>query len=488
MSGKILKGIVCSITLSALAITACNDDPSETQQAPPNVLLIAVDDLNDWVGCMGGHPQAKTPNIDYLASRGVLFTNAHCQSPVCNPSRASLMTSLYPSSSGIYFLNPDLKQSPVAVKNKLMPQRFVEEGYHVTGVGKLFHNGGGQNETYIPNYGGQFGGFGPMPEKKISTYPGHPLWDWGVYPERDEQMPDHQIAEWATERLAEPHDSALWLGVGFYRPHVPQFAPQKWFDLYPMESLQLPETVNHDLDDISPYGIDITRLEHVSPTHEWVLENDAWKPLVQSYLACVSFVDAQVGKVVKALEESTYADNTYIVLFSDHGFHLGEKERYAKRSLWEDGARTPLIVVGPGIAPGKVSNKPVQLLDIYPTLLELTGLQADPSLEGNSLVPLLKDPEAEWPHLARTSFGPGNYAIISEQYRFIQYNDRSEEFYDHSKDPHEWNNVIAEDEYATAIEQHRQQIPQARYEILGAGSTGHKSYVASEANRAANAE
>ena len=451
-----------------------------------NVLLIAVDDLNDWIGVLGGHPQVKTPNIDRLAARGVLFNNAHCQSPVCNPSRASLMTSLYPSTSGIYFLNPDLKESPVASKSKLMPQRFEEEGYKVFGSGKLFHNGGGQNEKYVPNYAGQFGGFGPMPEEKISDYPGHPLWDWGVFPERDDQMPDYQIASWAAERLAEKQEQPFWMGVGFYRPHVPQFAPQKWFDMYPIASVQLPKIISEDLSDISSYGLDITRLKHVSPTHEWVTENDEWKPLVQSYLACVSFVDAQVGRVLTALDKGEYGDNTYVVLFSDHGFHLGEKERYAKRSLWEDGARVPLIILGPNIPKGKVCNKPVQLLDIYPTLLELTNLEGDPMHEGHSLVPLLKDEEADWPYMARTSFGPGNYAILSEQYRFIQYNDGSEEFFDHSKDTQEWYNVIDNPENHATIQQHRNQIPQERYEILGQGSTGHKSYSASEQNRKHN--
>jgi arylsulfatase A-like enzyme len=450
---------------------------------PPNVLLIAVDDLNDWIGCMGGHPQAKTPHMDRLAAQGVLFTNAQCQSPVCNPSRASLMTSLYPGTTGIYFLEPDLKESPVARKNTLMPQRFREEGYYVTGAGKLFHNGGGQNETYVPNYGGLFGGFGPMPEKKISSFPGHPLWDWGVYPERDEQMPDYQIASWAAERLAERHDSALWLGIGFYRPHVPQFAPQKWFDLYPLETLKLPMTIEGDLEDISQYGTDITRLRHVSPTFQWVMENNQWKPLVQSYLACVSFVDEQVGRLLSALEKSEYSDNTYIVLFGDHGFHLGEKERFAKRSLWVDGARTPLIIVGPGIPAGKKCNQPVQLMDIYPTLLELTGLEADPLHEGHSMKPLLENPETGWPYMARTSFGPGNYAIVSDGYRFIQYNDGSEEFYVHASDPHEWYNVVENPEYADLVKQHREQVPQVRYPILGEGSTGHDSYSASEANR-----
>ncbi|MDP6047057.1 MAG: sulfatase-like hydrolase/transferase, partial [Phycisphaerae bacterium] len=237
------------------------------------------------------------------------------------------------------------------------------------------------------------------------------------------------------------------------------------------------------LKDISPYGIDLTRLKHVAPTHKWVTENNEWKPLVQSYLACVSFVDAQVGKVLKALDKSPYKDNTYIVLFSDHGFHLGEKERWAKRSLWEDGTRTPMIIVGPGLAKGVKCDQPAQLLDIYPTLLELTGRKADPLHEGNSLAPLLKDPNADWPHMARTSFGPGNYAIVSRRYRFIQYNDGSEEFYDRAKDPGEFNNVIKNPKYAEAITQHRRRVPKARYKILGAGSTGHKSFAASEENR-----
>ena len=462
---------------------ACNSNKkTETTKVleKPNVVLIAVDDLNDWIGVLGGHPQAKTPHMDRLAQRGILFSNAHCQAPVCNPSRASVMTSLYPSTSGIYFLNPDITESPVASKNTVMPKRFQQEGYNVFAAGKIFHNGKGINETHIPNYAGQFGGFGPMPDHKISTFPGHPLWDWGVYPERDDQMPDYQIASWAEKKLAEKQDKPFWMGVGFYRPHVPQFAPQKWFDMYPLETLQLPTTIKDDLDDISSYGIAITRLKHVSPSYEWVTENDAWKPLVQSYLACVSFVDEQIGRVLTSLDNGDYGDNTYIVLFSDHGFHLGEKERFAKRSLWEDGARVPLIIIGPGIPKGKICTKPVQLLDIYPTLLELSNLNPDPKHEGNSLVPLLKNTEAKWPHYARTSFGPGNYAIVSDGYRFIQYTDGSEEFYDHSSDPNEWHNVINDPKYIKTVQQHRAQVPKKQYEIWGVGSTGHLSYEASE--------
>jgi arylsulfatase A-like enzyme len=440
--------------------------------------LISVDDLNDWIGCMGGHPQAKTPNIDRLAARGVLFNNAHCQSPVCNPSRASMMTSLYPATTGIYFLDPDLAQSPVIRKHTLMPKRFEQDGYHVAGAGKIFH--WNQNKKYLPNYAGHFGRFGPMPKKKIAGFPGHRLWDWGAFPERDDRMPDHKIAAWGVRQLQKQHDKPLFLATGFYRPHVPQYAPQKWFDLYPLESVKLPTVINDDLKDLSTYGINLTRLKHVAPTHEWVLKNNEWKPLVQSYLACVSFVDHQIGKLLDALDKSPYADNTVIILYSDHGFHLGEKERWAKRSLWEDGTRVPMIIAGPGIARGKVCNKPVELLDVYPTLLDLAGLKADPKLEGQSMVPLLKDPEADWSHMARTSFGPGNYAIRSERYRYIRYHDGSEEFYDHSRDPHEWHNLAGESAFSALIQQHRGFLPKKEYRILGRRSTGHQAYHAAE--------
>lgn len=452
---------------------------SAQKAAPPNVLLIAIDDLNDWIGCMGGHPQVKTPHMDRLAARGVLFNNAHCQAPVCNPSRASMMTSLYPSSTGVYFLTPDLSRSPAAKKNTLLPKRFQNEGYHVTGAGKLFH--GNQNKNHMPNYAGSFGGFGPLPQKKIGPFPDKKIWDWGVFPERDDQMTDHKIAAWAVEQLEKKHEKPLFLATGFYTPHVPQYAPQKWFDLYPLDTLQLPKVVENDLVDVPEYGVNITRLKHVAPTMEWVRKNHQWKPLVQSYLACISFTDHQVGKLLDALDQSPYKDSTYIVLYTDHGFHQGEKERFAKRSLWEDGTRTPLIIVGPGIVAGEVCSKPTQLLDIYPTLLELTGLKPDPKLEGNSLVPLLKNPQADWPHMARTSFGPGNYSIVSEGYRYIHYNDGSEEFYDRSNDTHEWDNRINNPDSAELIKKHRAQIPQQRHKILGRDSTGHKSFEASEA-------
>jgi arylsulfatase A-like enzyme len=456
-------------------IVQANETQTATKQ--PNVLLIAIDDLNDWIGCLGGHPQAKTPNIDRLAKRGVLFNNAHCQAPVCNPSRASMMSGLYPSTTGIYFLNPSLAKSPVIKKEKLLPQRYLQEGYYVTGAGKLFH--ANQDKAFFPNYGGDFGYFGPLPEKKISPFPGMKDWDWGAFPEKDELMPDYQLVSWAVERIHETHDKPLFLGVGFFRPHVPLFVPQKWFDMYPLETLELPAVVENDLDDLSEYAINITRLKHIAPKHEWVLEHKQWKPLVQSYLACISFVDQQVGKLLDALEQSRYKDNTYIVLYSDNGFHLGEKERWAKRSLWGESTRVPMIIAGPGIVAGKVCDKPAQLIDIYPTLLELTGLKADPKLEGHSLVPLLKNEKADWRYKARSCFGLGNVAIVSDTYRYIHYVDGSEEFYNYKKDMHEWENLINKPECASLIKEFRDEVPQNPHPILEAESTGFRSYKAS---------
>jgi arylsulfatase A-like enzyme len=442
-----------------------------------NIILIPVDDLNDWVACLGGHPQVKTPNIDRLAARGVLFANAHCQTAICNPSRSSLMTSLYPSTSGIYFNAGRLKDSPIAVENVVMTRRFENEGYHVTAAGKLFH--AGVDTQYMDHYAGNFGGFGPLPAQKFTSFPGSPLWDWGIYPERDEQMPDYKIAEWGMAQLDKTYGQPLFLGLGFYRPHVPNYVPQKWFDLYPEESTQLPKVDPEDLNDISAYAYEMTHLDYIRPAHpyhEWIMENDQWLNFVRSYLASISFVDHQIGKFLDALENSYYRDNTFIVLFGDHGFHLGEKEAWAKQTLWENGTRTPLIIVGPGIPQGKICAKPVQLLDIYPTLLELTGCDADPKHEGHSLVPLLQDVESDWPYMARISFGPGNYAIRSERYRYIHYDDGSEEFYDHQKDPNEWENQIHNTDLNEIINTHRAFLPEKSHPVIGAGSTGHKIY------------
>ena len=443
-----------------------------------NVLLISIDDLNDWVGCMGGHPQAKTPNIDRVAKMGTLFNNAHCQSPVCNPSRASMMTGRYPHTSGVYFLSPDLKEAPVLKNLKTMPEVFADHGYKTMAAGKIYHTRDHRFfQTYKPT-----GGFGPRPQKKISQPHGHPLWDWGIFPDDDNVMPDMKCAKWAVDQLSQKHDKPFFMGVGFYRPHVPMFATKKWFDMHPKDKIKLPAVSSDDLKDLSQYAIDLTNLEHVSPTHEWVTGAGQWEHAVQSYLASVTFADHCLGLVLDALEKSEYADNTIIALFSDHGFHLGEKERWAKRSLWEDGTRVPVVVAAPGHKAAQKTNRPAELLDIFPTLLELAGLPKDEIQEGQSLVPLMKNPQREWNHPAITSFGLGNYSVRSTRYRFIQYFDGSRELYDLTKDPHEWKNLIDNPKMKQVIQEHASFIPQKQHPILPGNSTGHKAYAAASKN------
>lgn len=462
---------------SLLSLDAINSHTAFAADRP-NVLLISVDDLNDWTGCLGGHPQALTPNIDRLADRGTLFVNAHCQSPVCNPSRASMMTGRYPHSTGIYFLSPDLKAAPALKDVLTLPEHFAANGYQTMAVGKIFHSG---DKRFFQEYGGNNGGFGPRPEKKLSQPHGHPLWDWGAFPESDEMMPDWKAATWAVDKLGKKFDKPFFLGVGFYRPHVPMFAPKKWFDKHPRDQIQLPLIAEDDRSDLSQYAINLTNLKHVSPEHSWVVSAGQWEHAVQSYLASVTFADHCVGRVLDALDSGPNAENTIVVLFSDHGFHLGEKERWAKRSLWEDGTRVPLIVAAPGFQPKQQTIRPAELIDVFPTLLELTGLDADPKQEGQSLVPLLKSPTSEWNHPAITSFGPGNYGIRSSRYRFIQYHDGSRELYDHTSDPHEWNNVAGKSEMKQVVDRHAEFLPKTQHALLPGNSTGHNAYAGSAA-------
>lgn len=445
----------------------------------PNVLFITVDDLNDWVGVLGGHPQAKTPNIDRLARRGVLFTNAHCQAPICNPSRPCMLTSRLPSSTGLYFLSPNFRQSDVLKNAVTMPEQFAAEGYRTLGVGKIFHGG---DKNFFQSYGGKFGGFGPRPKEKISYPIGHPLWDWGAFPETDAQVPDTKIATWAIEQLQKKHDKPFFLAVGFYRPHVPLFAPPKWFAMHPLDSVQLPKVIAGDRDDLTSYGKDIT-LGTPAPPHRWFVENKQWKHAVQSYLACVSFADSCVGRVLDALDASGQADNTIVVLCGDHGWHLGEKERWAKRSLWERSTKVPMIVSVPGLKHNVRSDQPVSLIDLYPTLIDLCRLKPNPKHEGHRLTPLLHDPQADWSHMAITTFGPHNHAVRSRYWRYIRYGDGSEELYDHRRDDNEWRNVASDPQNAKVLAEHRRHLPKVNLPpVKNVAGTGYQDYLKAQSN------
>jgi len=463
-----------SLFLPALATAAT---AGGSHSAKPNILFIAIDDLNDWVGVMKGHPQARTPNIDRLARGGTLFTNAHCQAPVCGASRASLLMGMLPSTNGIYLLIDDLdlkKSNAAAARAVFLQDHLKNNGYGTYGVGKIFHNG--DKAGVHDDFGGHasFGPYSPTRFKYDPTWFGRPAitsTDWGAYPERDDLMPDFHVTEYAIAQLGRKHDKPFFLAAGFNRPHTPWYVPQKWFDLFPLESIITPPFLPSDMDDIPAMGRRVNAV-NATPTTDWAIETGEWKAIVQAYLACIAFVDHHVGRVLDALEKSPYRDNTLVILWSDHGYHIGEKNRFAKQSLWERSTKVPLIFSGPGIPANQECSKPVNLLDIYSTIVDYCGLDRPEPLEGRSLRPLIENPSREWPHAAISFWGERNVAVFSEHHHYIVYEDGSEEFYDLREDPNEWKNLAGEAKYKPLMAEHRRHVPitsapMSRYNKLG---------------------
>jgi arylsulfatase A-like enzyme len=415
----------------------------------PNVLMISIDDLNDWTGFLGGHPDALTPHMDALAKRGRNFTNAHCAVPVCSPSRVSVMSGVAATTHGSYELGPKYEDLPALKDAPTIQRTFKDNGYSTLAGGKVLHHG----------FGGRLAGDNDRSlGRKRSPRPKKPMnrpadwsgaWDWGAYPEKDAEMADFQLAESAAKALGESFEKPFFMSVGFFRPHVPLFVPPKWFELYDAEKITLPNNPKSDLDDLPKNFLGINHYA-VAPTHAEVIEHGRQRSMTQAYLASISFVDHCVGIVLDALESSPHADNTIIVLWSDHGFHLGEKQHWAKRTLWEESTRVPLLFAGPGIAPGQACPEPASLLDIYPTLVELCKLPENSHLEGLSLAPQLSDPTTPRERPAITSSYFGNHSIRSRDWRWIVYSDGAEELYDHRNDPDEFHN-LADDAKHKAI-------------------------------------
>ncbi len=426
----------------------------------PNYLFIAIDDLNDWVGCLGGHPQVKTPNIDRLAARGTLFANAHTQAPLCNPSRTSLLTGLRPSTTGVYALQPKLRDVASLKDAVTLPQALQRGGYRTLGVGKIFHDNLPAAELAREfEVWGEVEHYKTTPARKFVTTPDPiKLMDWGPFPEKDSEHDDWKVADWALEQLKTKAPQPFLLAVGLRLPHVPLYAPQKWFDLYPDDKLVMPPVKEDDRADVPEFAWYL-HWKLPEPRLSWLRANNQWRPLVRGYLATISFMDAQVGRLLDALEANELADNTVVVLWSDHGWHLGEKGVSGKNTLWERSTRVPLIFAGPGVARGARCASPVELLDLYPTLVELSGLPPKAGLEGHSLAPLLKDATAKraWP--AITTHNRDNHAVRSEHWRYIRYADGSEELYDHRRDPNEWTNLARDPRYAKVSAAHRRWLP-----------------------------
>ena len=396
-------------------------------------------------GCLGGHPQVRTPNIDRLASRGVLFSNAHCQAPICNPSRVSLLTGVLPSTSGVYELNQPHHLSPVLKDAVTLPAHFKANGYHVLGRGKIYH---GRYEYPADWHDFKTTGDARNRQwrtKPVSSVPGIRVRDFGPIDLPEEQFGDLINARWAAGQLQRDFGRPFFMAVGIRLPHVPLYAPRRFFERHPEKQVKLPVIREDDLADLPPAGLQITRYMHNTPlNHNSVLASGNWRNAVAAYLACTEFVDHCVGVMLDALDASDHAKDTLVVLWSDHGWHLGEKGHWHKRTLWEEATRVPFIVVAPNVGdPAQRCNQAVSLIDIYPTLIELCGLPDVEDLDGLSLVPWMRDPNKKRARPAVIVEETGHLAIRTGRYRYIRYRNGEEELYDHDTDPNEWNNLVA---------------------------------------------
>ena len=465
--------------------------PLAQAAARPNVLFIAVDDLNDWIGCLGGHPQALTPNMDRLAKRGVLFTNAHCAAPACNPSRAAVFSGLMPARTGVWS-NDSVRIEKAAPKAKLLTYAFREAGYQTLGTGKMLH---GTVPELFEEYHGVNQRWSPFPKKDVpykkselpskgTDNPRHVLqdslgrevvlplnrmpsdrkpnavagesFDWGGFDVPDNDFGDTQITTWAIEKLKAglAKQKPFFLGVGYYRPHIPLFAPQKYFERFKQNPGQLPPVRRDDLKDIGPSGRKWAIEAITAGSHATVLKHKQWRAAVEAYLACTTYVDHEIGRLLDALDQSDAAANTWIVLWSDHGWHLGEKEHWGKWTGWERSTKVPLIIVPPKrlakqFAPGgSRCAQPVGLIDLFPTLAEACSVDTPKRLDGQSLLPLLREPANETGRVLPTTFDRGNLSLRTTRWRYLRYANGEEELYDLKADPNEWTNLANDPKYA----------------------------------------
>lgn len=463
--------MVCWLGLGILP--APSGQANAGDPAQPNVLFISVDDLNDWIGCLGGHPQARTPNIDRLAASGMLFSNAHCTAPACNPSRSAIMSGLSPHQSGLYANGQNMRE--ILPNAELIPKYFSRHGYWSAGSGKILHyfiDADSWDEYYPPKEKEDPFPRTLYPEKRPVNLPRGGPWqyvetDWAALDATDEEFGgDWLVSKWIGEQLNEKHDKPFFLACGIYRPHEPWFVPKKYFEPFPINEIQLPPGYKEeDLEDLPPAG----KKRGPNRYFRHIKQQGQWKQGIQGYLASIAFADAMVGRVLEALENGPNRDNTIVVLWSDHGWHLGEKQHWQKYTAWRVCTRVPLIVRVPkgapgltqGTSPGAVCTKPVNLLSLFPTLTELVGLPRKPDNAGPSLVPLLANAQSAWPHASLTYLhDPGSYGLSTEHWRLVHYANGDEELYDTRADRFEWTNLAGEPEYAAKLQELRQLAPQ----------------------------
>lgn len=470
ISLRMLTNVFALLCATSQVLAA--DPPAASK---PNVLFIAIDDLNDWIGCLKGHPQTLTPNLDRLAASSVLFTNAHCPAPACNPCRSAVFTGRAPNRSGLYDNRQSMRQ--LMPNETIIPQHFRNHGYYAAGSGKLLHYfiDAKSWDEYFPKAESE----NPFPDtfypqqRPVSLQRGGP-WqyvetDWAALDVTDEEFGgDWSVSKWIGEQLSKQHEKPFFLGCGLYRPHEPWFVPKKYFEPFPLESIQLPPGyLEKDLDDVPEAGQRAARNKYFAH----IQQQGQWKQAIQGYLASIHFADAMLGRVLDALESGPNAKNTIVVLWSDHGWQLGEKEHWQKFTPWRAVTRVPLMVRVPqgatealpaGTASGQVCDAPVNLLSLFPTLNALCKLPENAQHDGPSLLPLLQDPVTpQWSHDSITYLAqPGAYAISGRSHRYIHYADGSEEFYDIAKDPYEWTNLAKSPESQQRLASFRAVAPQ----------------------------
>lgn len=446
-----------AITILMLASVCLAFGKTKKSEQVPNVLLITVDDMNDWVGAFGGHPQAITPNLDKFAEDAVIFTRAYCSAPLCNPSRTSMLTGYNPSTTGVYG-NEEIFREQAGFENTVtIPQYFNQHGYSTIAGGKIFHSPHGPKEEGRPHSDpGSFekenrSGLGtrfPAKEDRFQhgivfkKNAGHmkKAFDWGASPGSKVSTNDWKNADYCVKELQADHDKPFFLACGIFRPHLPWYAPQEFLDLYNEDEIIIPEVLENDLDDVGKMANGMAN----KSVHAEIVRNDKWRSAVRGYLASLSFADACVGHVLDALNNSPYKENTIVVIMGDHGWHLGEKEHWSKQTLWERSARTPLIIYDPRTEAKGECTSIVSLLDVYPTLLEMCDLPQNAENEGVSIKTLVEDPKADWDGMALTTKQSGNHSLRTAKYRYTVYSNGFEEVYDHDNDPNEWTNIAGD--------------------------------------------
>ena len=473
MNGGSRRAAVAIVAGLVASAAACGPARGVAAAAPPtaNVLFVVVDDLNDWVGCLGGHPQVHTPHLDRLAARGMLFTNAHCPAPVCNPSRVAVLTGRAPHATGIHDNSVVWHEALGDVAT--IPGWFRRHGAFVAGGGKINHHMPGFNrvadwDEWFPQvFDGPYqqalvAGLDPEAFRWPEGFPRNGLasvrdlarppdnareFDWGPLDADDADSGDGRMVAWAERILRAPPREPFFLAAGIYRPHLPWYAPRRYFDAYPPDAIVPPPAKADDCADLPAAGQRMAAARRGDL--ELVRAAGKERELLQAYLASISFCDALVGRLVDALDASPARERTIVVLWSDHGWHLGEKDHLHKFTLWERSTRVPLVVIAPGVTvPGGRCSRPVGLVDLFPTIVDLCGLDTPPALDGRSLRPLLERPDRAWDHPALTTHGRGNHALRDERWRLIRYADGGVELYDHAADPHEWTNLAGRPEHA----------------------------------------